>query len=436
MSACQPPPATASAPTGTLEGVEGVSWPAGLDSAYHWRCQARQTAHPNHPVWHFRWNWRTWKVRLLTQLQNPTARYRLSPVRRVLTTGHERLECWEPQDSLILKLLAEHLQPVLLPALSIHCHHLKGRGGIKRAVHQVRQTVETGDYPFVARSDAKGYYAIIQHTRLLELLRVHCSEAWVLDLVRQYCGRTLEQDGYYHTVTKGISLGCPLSPLMGALYLSPLDEAMAALPGIRYTRFMDDWVILAKTRWQLRRAVRVMNEVLARLGLAQHPDKTFIGRVSRGFDFLGVDFQPGAPLAPSAVSLARKTEKIARLYEHLSSVALAKEEGASQERIGRYETHWARWLRSLTDRSAPAAPAPHSRPPLRPTPRLCDDPSGPSHPAPSGRRGALNTSNREDENKTDQDRSFRSQVATGRHGPRGHHRQLAGGHRADHPHGE
>jgi len=261
MSACQPPPATASAPTGTLEGVEGVSWPAGLDSAYHWLCQARQTAHPNHPVWHFRWNWRTWKM-------------------------------------------------------------------------------------------------------------------------------------------------------------------------------IDDWVILAKTRWQLRRAVRVMNEVLARLGLAQHPDKTFIGRVSRGFDFLGVDFQPGAPLAPSAVSLARKTEKIARLYEHLSSVALAKEEGASQERIGRYETHWARWLRSLTDRSDPAAPAPPARPPLRPTPRLYDDPSGPSHPSPSGRRGALNTSNREDENKTDQDRSFRSQVATGRHGPRGHHRQLAGGHRADHPHGE
>ena len=62
----------------------------------------------------------------------------------------------------------------------------------------------------------------------------------------------------------------------------------------------------------------------------------FIGRVSRGFDFLGVDFQPGAPLAPSAVSLARKTDNIARLYE----------QGASQERIGRYETHWARWLRS------------------------------------------------------------------------------------------
>ena len=332
MTRCPPLPVTAAAGTAVA-----VSWAERVESAYHWLCHARHTAHPNHPVWHFRWNWNTWKTQLLAHLKSTHPSYRLSPVRRVLTAAGERLECWEPQDSLMLKLLAEHLQPVLLPALSSHCHHLKGRGGVKRAVHQVRQAIETGDYPFVARSDAKGYYANIQHTRLLELLRVHCREAWVLDLASQYCGRTVGQDGYYRTVTKGISLGCPLSPLMGALYLSPLDQAMAALPGIRYTRFMDDWVILARSRWHLRRAVRVMNEVLAHLGLEQHPDKTFIGRVTRGFDFLGVDFQPGAPLAPSAVSLARKTEKIARLHE----------QGASPERIGRYRQHWQKWLHSL-----------------------------------------------------------------------------------------
>jgi hypothetical protein len=45
---------------------------------------------------------------------------------------------------------------------------------------------------------------------------------------------------------------------------------------------------------------------------------------------------------------------------------LAKEEGASQERIGRYETHWARWLRSLTDRSDPAAPCPTGADPKAP----------------------------------------------------------------------
>ena len=108
----------------------------------------------------------------------------------------------------------------------------------------------------------------------------------VLDLVRQYLARFVSDGGEYVDITQGISLGCPLSPLMGALYLKPLDDRMAAL-GCFYVRFMDDWVVLTPTRWKLRRAIRAVNEVMAALRVVQHPDKTFIGRVARGFDFLG-----------------------------------------------------------------------------------------------------------------------------------------------------
>ena len=57
--------------------------------------------------------------------------------------------------------------------------------------------------------------------------------------------------------------------------------------GLPYARFMDDWVILASTRWKLREAICRVNQTLAELHVQQHPDKTFIGRISRGFDFLG-----------------------------------------------------------------------------------------------------------------------------------------------------
>ena len=50
---------------------------------------------------------------------------------------------------------------------------------------------------------------------------------------------------------------------------------------------MDDILILAPTRWQLRRAVKTVNATLGALSLEKHPDKTFIGRIERGFDFLG-----------------------------------------------------------------------------------------------------------------------------------------------------
>ena len=50
---------------------------------------------------------------------------------------------------------------------------------------------------------------------------------------------------------------------------------------------MDDVIVLAPTRHKLRRAVKIVNETLAELWLEKSPNKTFIGRVERGFDFLG-----------------------------------------------------------------------------------------------------------------------------------------------------
>jgi hypothetical protein len=72
---------------------------------------------------------------------------------------------------------------------------------------------------------------------------------------------------------------------------------------VRYLRFMDDLLILTQTRWQLKRAVAEMNQWFERAGLEQHPErrffcsckngidaipgnKTFIGRIERGFDWL------------------------------------------------------------------------------------------------------------------------------------------------------
>jgi hypothetical protein len=43
----------------------------------------------------------------------------------------------------------------------------------------------------------------------------------------------------------------------------------------------------APIRWKLRRAVKIVNQTLAALGLEKHPEKTFVGRVEKGFDFLG-----------------------------------------------------------------------------------------------------------------------------------------------------
>ena len=84
--------------------------------------------------------------------------------------------------------------------------------------------------------------------------------------------------------------------------------------GLFYVGFMDDVLVLSPTRWKLRRAVRAVNRVLGDLGLERHPDKTFIGRIERGFDFLGTHFGPEG-LTMAARSIEQFVERALRLYE-------------------------------------------------------------------------------------------------------------------------
>jgi len=64
---------------------------------------------------------------------------------------------------------------------------------------------------------------------------------------------------------------------------------------------MDAWVVLAPTRWKLQAAIRAVNQVMAELRVRQHPEKTFIWRIARGFDFLGYHF------LAAGLAIARQT---------------------------------------------------------------------------------------------------------------------------------
>ena len=51
------------------------------------------------------------------------------------------------------------------------------------------------------------------------------------------------------------------------------------------------------------------------LALEKHPDKTFIGRTERGFDFLGYHVSPAAGLTVARQTVTRVVTRVTRLYE-------------------------------------------------------------------------------------------------------------------------
>jgi hypothetical protein len=67
----------------------------------------------------------------------------------------------------------------------------------------------------------------------------------------------------------------------------------------------------------------------------KHPDKTFIGRIERGFDFLGYHFSP-AGLAVAKKTVANFIEKASRLYEQERRAAPA---------ASPLEMHVMQWLK-------------------------------------------------------------------------------------------
>ena len=106
--------------------------------------------------------------------------------------------------------------------------------------------------------------------------------------------------------------------------------------GLFYVRFMDDILVLAPTRWKLRKAVKLLNKIFDELRLEMHPDNTFIGRVSRGFDFLGYRFQCDELIGVAQQTVTRFVERATRLYE----------QGADMDRIGEYVRRWLKWVGS------------------------------------------------------------------------------------------
>jgi len=259
--------------------------------------------------------------------------YKFDVQKKVTLSCGETIAMWSSKDSLIIKVLTGILQNRLDPWLSESCYHLKGHGGLKGAVRDVMDQLP--DYKFFCKTDVKSYYDSIEHCTLMMKLYEYIDDRIIMGYIWQFLNRCVEWGGLYQDITKGIARGSSLSPLLGAFYLMELDNRLKDLD-VKYFRYMDDILILAPTRWKLRKAIRVMNQTLNELKLEQHPDKTLIGRTSRGFDFLGYHFGRPDKLTVAAKTVKNFLERITQLYE----------QGACATRIGQYVLRWLQWVQA------------------------------------------------------------------------------------------
>ncbi|MBA6302621.1 hypothetical protein [Colwellia sp. MB02u-14] len=80
----------------------------------------------------------------------------------------------------------------------------------------------------------------------------------------------------------------------------------------------------------MRKAVRTVNQHFNQLKVEQAPDKTFIDKISRGWDFLGYHFD-GKQLTVAAKTVAKHVLHYRQLYEQLSIKKATSDEMALAE---------------------------------------------------------------------------------------------------------
>lgn len=184
-------------------------------------------------------------------------------------------------------------------------------------------------FQWVLDADIRAFFDTVDLDRLERILGALLPDeplvpvlmSWVRAPVR-FGDTTIER-------VRGLPQGLAISPVLANLYLDELDEALLG-EKFRLVRYADDFVVLCRDEKEARRALTLVNEVVTRLGLTLHEDKTRLVSSRDSFTFLGHLFRSDGSMHDTGADddgrwrVRPLSERDVPVHSWLASVPLAK----------------------------------------------------------------------------------------------------------------
>ena len=192
------------------------------------------------------------------------------------------------RDRIVHHALVNIISPIFENIMYPSSYACRKNKGTHRAINLAQEYLKVNKY--VLKGDISQYFPSIDHQILFQQLRLLINDAKTLKLIKKIISSYHSEKGQ----GKGLPIGNLTSQLFANIYLTGFDwYVIKLLKNYFYIRYLDDWLIFTKSKDEIWKIKRCIDQYLTEnLKLSWQGKKCIVSPTSIGIPFLGFYLKP------------------------------------------------------------------------------------------------------------------------------------------------